>query len=214
MPDPKRSPELFQQAEVFAAEVLRTQREATDRPDAPPRHDPRLAASYAATAASLHQHVARTFPRLPRNDIEDVVADALEALLRALIDQKPIGDAGAWLLGAAVNKAADRHEHASRLIVTEDVERLIASEEASDPDGRLRRALEAKHEVRAAVRLAFARKQWTVARVALAWLDHYETHERAPTLRELGAAAEISHEGARQALARFHDLVVECQSTR
>jgi hypothetical protein len=100
-----------------------------------------------------------------------------------------------------------------RTIPTEEPDQRMSAA-SDDPDViALIDALGDKSLVRAALAMARDRGDRTVVRVVLTWLELYEQSTSAPTLRTLGEEAEISHQGAADALRRFTEYVKEADPT-
>jgi DNA-directed RNA polymerase specialized sigma24 family protein len=162
----------------------------------------------------IARSIRAQYPRLAADDIDDVAAESVWALIERVRAGGEIESPGRWLFGVARNKAADITRALARTTPAEDPASQSPDPGQEDPDvAALIDALGDRALVHAAIRLARERGDRTTLRVAITWLELYErkADRCPPTLRLLGKEAEISHQGAADALERFRGYLQEFQ---
>lgn len=185
----------------------------TTRTEAPVGHSDReFDDAFRVCLDGIASSVRAQYPRLPSADVEDVAAETVSALIRALQAGTEIREPGRWLFVVARNKAADVTAAHARTAPTEDPHPRPPAA-SDDPDvTALIDALGDKSLVRAAIAKASEAGDRTVLRVVVTWLELYERSVSAPTLRALGEEAEISHQGASDALRRFGKYIKDAEA--
>jgi DNA-directed RNA polymerase specialized sigma24 family protein len=174
--------------------------------------DPEFDEVFRVCCDGIARSVRAQYPRLSSADVEDVVAETVSALIGAVEGGTEVRDPSGWLFIVARNKAADTTAAHARTVPTENPN-PSPSPEPDDPDvAALIEALGDKSLVRAAIAKASASNDRTVLRVIVTWLELYERSGISPTLRTLGEEAEISHQGAADALRRFAGYVTEIEA--
>lgn len=148
--------------------------------------------------------VRARYPDLALRDAEEIAADAVAALFEATRAERRIDDPAAWLIALARNRAYDRWRALQRTR-PHDEPNLAAETPLRGDDAihRLVDALADRDTVRRAIRAALDVDDGTVVRVVGAWLDHYETTGEVPSIRTVGARAEVPHSTVAKALRRF-----------
>jgi DNA-directed RNA polymerase specialized sigma24 family protein len=167
--------------------------------------------AFRACLDAISRSVRAQYPRLAAADIEDIAAESVWALIERVKGAGEIESPGRWLFVVARNKAADVTREVVRTAPAEDPLADV-EQPAEDPNiAALIDALADKALVHAAKRLARERGDRTALRVVVTWLELYSRADEsvAPTLRQLGEEADISHQGASDALARFRGYLEE-----
>jgi hypothetical protein len=150
-------------------------------------------------------HVVRArYPGLSRRDLEEIASDAITGLFEAARAEREIGEPASWMLGFARNASYDQWKALQRTTPSEDpLSEVSLPNEAEDGILRLIDALTDKLAVKQAIRAALADEDRTVIRTIVAWLDLYETTGTVPSVRTVGARADVSPSTVAKALVRF-----------
>ena len=103
--------------------------------------------------AGLVRRLQKQWPRLPREDVNDCVAESVSGAFEAVGQGQRILQLGGWLWKAAYNKATDRWEHI-RLQRPADNDLADSAEAPMDPGERIRAEEEAAQRRAEAIQLA------------------------------------------------------------
>jgi DNA-directed RNA polymerase specialized sigma24 family protein len=140
--------------------------------------------------------------RLPLVEAQEVASEAMVKFLRAVRQGRVARPAAGYLIQIAKNEAA------SRLRMRDPLPEPSEGYGEDDEDiDRLLETTAAGTAVESAFKTAAERRDATVFRVVMAWLDMAAVLDRGPTLREVAAKAGVSHTGARNALQRFREYL-------
>jgi hypothetical protein len=154
------------------------------------------ALEYAQVIDHLERWVAKAFPTVAP-DAEDVVADAVAGLLRAVSAGSEFESAPGYLISSVRNAALDRIRRASRTEAVA-VGTEIASETAGDFDAAIVERVVSRAQVASALRAAVtwrpdggANGDVIAVRVLAAFLDL--ATEGTPSTREVAGASAVRH---------------------
>lgn len=144
--------------------------------------------------------------RLTRTEAEDAAADALRAFAQMAVgDSIDLARAPALLTAIAHRKAVD-------MLRRQAAQQTPPIQTTSTPstEDLVLALLERRHDarvVREGMRAAFDINRGDIVHVIRIWLDLADAQSGVPSLREVAAAAGISHTQVRRLLAEFKELV-------
>jgi DNA-directed RNA polymerase specialized sigma24 family protein len=158
-------------------------------------------------AASLSRLLLRQPVGLSDSEAEEIAQEAImkvvEQAQEAPASLREIRNPGAYMTTIARNRAIDhvRRRARSDLELSDELARVLPSHD--DEIAALLDANATATVVREAVRLASEAQDYVALRVVSTWLDMADELGEAPTGREVGERAKVSHTTVNQALKRF-----------
>jgi DNA-directed RNA polymerase specialized sigma24 family protein len=160
----------------------------------------------AAATLGLSRFLVARFPGLqdPDDTASEALARFVEAAQQGRID--PALQPAAYLTRIARNAAIDRLRHEAHIVATPQP---TAASPIADDDSivRLLDSDATCQLVSEGIRAANQAGDHTVVRIITQWIDMAQSLSRAPTSREVGDQAGVSHTTVRAALTRFRSYL-------
>jgi RNA polymerase sigma factor (sigma-70 family) len=157
----------------------------------------------------LRSYLITVFGRTEASEVDDVVADAIEAFWRAVSQGRvPREAASPYLLRTARNAwISEWRRRSSRRAVSRSQERSVSQEAADEIALRTLGAGMDARRVRLGMEALVARQRHVTVKIIALWLDEASLTGGSPSLRQVADRMGISHTSVRRALAEFAEHV-------